>query len=225
MDLNHGYGCTVCGIAIMSNTAAIDHEWLRWYRVSQYYTQLTRPPPRQLLISHNAVYRSPHEFSVTEPRRFAGDKSAPVPLDAPERLIYVHEGRSPRRIPIMAEPASCGWHGYILHNACWKLLLNASEPVGFSIAKLVRMCESHNVAEPYCCVYWGHTYEELVGLSGRTCVSWPNCFVHFPSILTYPYNDPFKIPDLREDLLKSGMDVLSQSCFLPNFAKSDDNRG
>ena len=193
----------------MSNNMAIKYEWLRCYRVSKFRTLNL---PIMLKFSPSkfiTVYRSPNGFSITEPRHFFGDKHAPVPLDSPQRLVYVREDDVLRRIPLMSEPALNGCHGYIVHDSCWRLMLKASEPSGFSVAKLVLMCESHPISKTYCCVLWGHTYEGHIVPDVRHCQSWESCSVRL-AMWREPLRDPFKIRILEHDL--SDLGTYSEAC-------------
>ena len=101
----------------------------------------------------------------------------------------------------MREKSSAGRHGFILHDACWRLLEKACEPGTVPLGRLLSMCESLPFPLRTGGVCWGHDYGQLLALDTESCYPWHEQF-HPPAesslALSWALENPFEIPELRE---------------------------
>jgi hypothetical protein len=68
------------------------------------------------------------------------------------------------QIPVMTERPVDGVHGFILHESCWQIIHKVSGPEGFSLERLLCVCESLPFSALFGGVDWGHDYGGLIKL-------------------------------------------------------------
>jgi hypothetical protein len=108
-----------------------------------------------------------------------------VPIDSSLGWDSVQQEDALQQLPVMRQPESDGKHGFVFHDACWRLLLKAGEPLGIPILRLVLICESLPFPVGFDGVYWGHSYGELLELDDDRAYPWQEQCVRRQSLSKY----------------------------------------
>ena len=145
------------------------------------------------------VYGTPAEPFITGVGCYDGSASWKAPSDPAERWDR-NEPQSAQEIemPVMRQRSSAGMHGFVLHDACWRLLKNACEPEPIPLGRLLMMCESLPLPRRTRGVCWGHDYGQLLVLDTQVHYPWQEQFDHLSGKISASYirENPFEIPDI-----------------------------
>jgi hypothetical protein len=127
-----------------------------------------------------------------------------APMD--EQMSWDDASYVPResdRVGLMEETPVEGRHGFVLHDACWRLLRAALDPDPVSLARLFRLCKSLPMpgAEERLC--WDHYYGGLLAED-----RWAECYLpggHQPRQLLCvtdihweETSDPYNVPEVSQ---------------------------
>lgn len=100
-----------------------------------------------------------------------------------------------------------GKHGFILHNACWRLLQKALEPDSIPTERLLAVCRSLPFPLRGLGVCWAHDYGGLTYFDNRDHYPWEDLFrgEHSRSeIYQYAHANPYDVPEVPA-LLKTSL--------------------
>lgn len=98
-------------------------------------------------------------------------------------------------------------HGFVTHDACWRLLKTAFLPVGDEVPlkRLLDICESLPFPLPGLGVYWGHNYGNLiVDIEDQGLFPWEEDYLdesYHPETELYAKEDPYHVSDIPALLL------------------------
>ena len=123
--------------------------------------------------------------------------------DAPSDPTMRWDGDDPRpgleELPVMQQRPLNGRHGFVLHDACWRLLQKAFQPREVPVSRLLDICESLPFPLRGNSVSWGHDYGSLVALDDKNCYPWEDRLIeqfNDPQIRFYAQENPYNIPDI-----------------------------
>ena len=149
-----------------------------------------------------------------------------MPIDSSLRWDSVQEESALQLLPVMRQSACDGRHGFVLHDACWRLLLRAGEPSSVPIPQLVLMCESLPFPLGFNGVYWWRSYGDLLELDDEGAYPWQEQSVRRrrgqSTYNTDADENPFVIPEIiaimsrrtrprpGEVLASAGKDIFSK---------------
>lgn len=159
--------CFVCGIEVFQATAIPPLiQWTSEARAGKSTLAFPYWPPS--MLTKSVVYRtSSTDVRVTG----VGRHDNPgvlwrAPRDPTLRWDDIPPGSEDDfvQIPVMKDRPANGVHGFILHESCWKIVQKASGPEGFSLERLLCVCESLPFAAFFDGVDWGHDYGGLIKL-------------------------------------------------------------
>ena len=97
----------------------------------------------------------------------------------------------------MRQLPSAGRHGFVLHEACWCLLREASKPVKISFRQLLNICESLPFPLRFNGVCWGHDYGKLLEIDTEKYYPWEEQFLQLRERTTCSSDateNPYEIP-------------------------------
>ncbi|KAM3455409.1 hypothetical protein MY3296_002389 [Beauveria thailandica] len=103
-------------------------------------------------------------------------------------------------IPVMGQPAVDGSHGFVLHDACWRLLQKAGGATAISNNRLVEVCQSLPIPLWFNGLTWGHDYGGRLKLDTEVWYPWKEIFeAHELEELERlgSLEDPFRGSDLK----------------------------
>ena len=144
------------------------------------------------------VYGTPAEPLVTGVGCYDGNASWKAPSDPAARWDRTHL-QSSQEIPVMRQRPCAGLHGFVLHDACWRLLREACKPGTIPLGRLLAMCESLPFPLGALGVCWGHDYGRLLQLDTQKHYPWQeqfDCLFEDLPASAYVGENPFDIPGL-----------------------------
>ncbi|KAL9127866.1 MAG: hypothetical protein Q9217_003331 [Psora testacea] len=149
------------------------------------------------LLEYRAIYGKPEEPFITGVGCYDGSPSWKPPSDPAERWDQ-NQPQNVQEIPVMRQRSSPGQHGFVLHDACWRLLKKACEPEPIPLGRLLMMCESLPFPLRTHGVCWGHDYGQLLVLDTQNYYPWQEQFHHLSGKIfgSCIWENPFEIPDL-----------------------------
>ena len=111
---------------------------------------------------------------------------------------------SPTRIiPVMRQRPIDGYHGYVLHESCWKLLESFFTLHDVPIDRLLQVCKSLPFPLRYTGVSWGHGYEGITSHDSEKYYPWEDGEDYIRSrseevdVYRIAKTDPFNIPNIQ----------------------------
>ncbi|KAI2629534.1 cyclin-like F-box [Hypoxylon sp. NC1633] len=180
------YNCLLCGIGILSTPPTESEKWLREYR---------------------AVYRDSTGSHVTGVGFYDGGPSWKAPRDPTLRWEAVKKPEDQLEVPVIGRRPAGGLHGFVIHDACWNMVQKVGGPAGFSIERMVCVCESLPNPLWFNGLSWGHDYGGILELEVDDAYPWLERFPD-PSIETIydigAMEDPFDGTGIR-NLLSAAM--------------------
>ena len=141
------------------------------------------------------VYRESTEAFITGVGwRSDGDLTWTAPRDPLLRWDTDSTSSEQVEVSVMQRGAVRGAYGFLLHDACWKILQKASEPTGLSLERLVSVCEALPFPLWYNGLSWGHDYGGLLSYDVDGQYPWLEWFCGILTERIYDsgaYHDPF----------------------------------
>ncbi|OKL56123.1 hypothetical protein UA08_08708 [Talaromyces atroroseus] len=104
-------------------------------------------------------------------------------------------------IPVMKQRPEDNRHGYVVHDACWRLLQKASEPHDIPLVRLYKICSSLPFPIQGIGVSWGHNYGGVSIIDNQNFYPWEDRLIEqFSRSETYQHAtfNPYDIPELPD---------------------------
>ncbi|KAH0544334.1 hypothetical protein FGG08_001475 [Glutinoglossum americanum] len=172
------FGCVICGYPIYSHAAS---SWLGEFRA--IYSS-----PKGTFISGVGQYDDPNSGTWIAPSDPA------MRWDDQDYLFQASD-----ELPVMRQLPENGRHGFVLHDACWRLLQNALEPNNIPFERLIGVCRSLPFPLRGIGVCWGHDYGGLTFFDDQDHYPWEDRLVErcgSSETLQYAKEDPYDIPEI-----------------------------
>ncbi|KAH0538229.1 hypothetical protein FGG08_005148 [Glutinoglossum americanum] len=186
--------CVICGYLIDGYATA---SWLKEFRasmVSQIYDND--------LVLIPSVYSSSKGAFISGVGRYSdpGGGEWIAPSDPAMRWDdhdYIFQASD--RLPVMRQRPENGRHGFVLHDACWRLLQKASEPDSIPFERLLEVCRSLPFPLRGIGVCWGHDYGGLTLFDNQDHYPWEDRLMdQYGSSETCQYakENPYDVPEI-----------------------------
>src|SRR5579862_7117241 len=102
-------------------------------------------------------------------------------------------------LPVMRQHPLNGRHGFVLHDACWRLLQRAFHPNDTPLKRLLEVCESLPFPLRGNGVCWGHDYGGLFIIDDQGHYPWEDRLVrqcYSSKIHLYAKENPYNVPEI-----------------------------
>ncbi|KAI4275266.1 MAG: hypothetical protein L6R35_006283 [Caloplaca aegaea] len=157
--------------------------------------------PRLIL----SVYSSPEGIFISGVGRYndPADGTWIAPLDPATRWDDQDVFQAGDDIPVMRQRPKNNRHGFVLHNACWRLLQKALEPEDVPLERLLKLCKSLPFPLRGISVCWNHDYGGLTAFDDQHHYPWEDQLIEQSSgseIHQYARENPYNIPEISEPL-------------------------
>jgi hypothetical protein len=110
-------------------------------------------------------------------------------------------------------------HGYLFHDACWRLCQEAVKPHDIPLDQLFRICKSLPMPRDAAGFCWGHDHGGLNIFDDRNHYPWEDRYLKFNTSLRYANSNPYSIPKitglLRMSSLKSRASPRKSRIYAP----------
>ena len=195
------FGCIICGHAIYGYEPSAEGSWLKEFRASRIFQTHDKDP--KLIIS---VYSSPEGTFISGVGQYNDPNGGTwiAPLDPAIRWddqdCVLHAGDE---LPVMRQRPENNRHGFVLHNACWRLLQKALEPEKVPFERLLKICRSLPFPLRGISVCWSHDYGGLTAFDDQHHYPWEDQLMEQTSgseIYQYAKKNPYDISEISEPL-------------------------
>ncbi|KAJ3497627.1 hypothetical protein NLG97_g1750 [Lecanicillium saksenae] len=143
--------CILCGVDIDDINYTFSQNWTSIYRV---------------------VYRDGDNILVSGIAQRDGSPVWRVPRNPMMRWDEVSNEDDLLELPVMRSSARDGRHGFVLHEACWRLLQTAPGAAYLSLDRMWKVCRSSPLPVWFNGVCWGHDYEGRLTLETDAFYPW-----------------------------------------------------
>ncbi|KAL8828532.1 MAG: hypothetical protein Q9170_006562 [Blastenia crenularia] len=153
-----------------------------------------------------SVYSSPEGIFISGVGRYnvSDDGAWMAPFDPAMRWddqdFVFHAGDE---LPVMRQRPENNRHGFVLHDACWRLLQKALEPEKVPLERLLKICRSLPFPLRGIGVCWNHDYGGLTAFDDQHHYPWEDQLMEQSSgseIYQYARENPYDIPEISEPL-------------------------
>ncbi|KAH0550938.1 hypothetical protein GP486_007698 [Trichoglossum hirsutum] len=156
--------------------------------------------PRGTFISGVGQYSNPYRGTWIAP---------PDPAMRWDNHGYLSQASD--ELPVMRQRPMNGRHGFVLHDACWRLLQKALEPNNTPLERLLVVCRSLPFPLRGFGVCWGHGYGGLAYFDSRDHYPWEDRLVEqydSPDICHYARENPYDVPEIPGLLMARSQEPL-----------------
>lgn len=131
------------------------------------------------------------------------------------------------RIPVMKQfPEDRNRHGYVVHDACWRLLQKVVGLNDIPLERLYRICRSLPFPTRGIGVSWGHDYGGLSIIDNKNYYPWEDRLVEQDDkseVYAYARYNPYDVPELHELLLMSSQEDRNSNFRMNIFLTNANN--
>ena len=195
------FGCIVCGHAIYGYEPSAKGSWLKEFRASRVFQAYDKDP--KLILS---VYSSPEGIFISGVGRYNDPDGGTwiAPFDPAMRWDDQDCVFQPGdELPVMRQRPENNRHGFVLHDACWRLLQKALEPEKVPLERLLKICRSLPFPLRGISVCWSHDYGGLTAFDDQHHYPWEDQLMEQSSsseIYHYARENPYDMPEISEPL-------------------------
>lgn len=214
------YNCFLCGVGIYKSSVTESQDWLCEYRAGELHAHRIRS--RALTP---VVYRKGPDALVSGVAHYRNSPEWVMPVDPSLRWDTATSSDELMVPPVMDQAARDGLHGFVLHDACWRLLQKADGASAFSPERLVKVCESLPFPFWFHGLNWGHDYGGRLELDTKLWHPWKETFRLLDGHALKSIGalgDPFRVPDLASLLSGPREDVPSLNTPIDPGGRHDD---
>lgn len=191
------FGCVICGYPIYGYATSATKSWLKEIRASRVSQVCDNDP---VLI--RSVYSSPEGTFISGVGQYddPNDGTWIAPSDPAMRWDdhdYLFQASD--ELPVMRQCPENGRHGFVLHDACWRLLQKALEPDNIPLERLLGVCRSLPFPLRGIGVCWSHDYGGLTLFDNQDHYPWEDRLMEqYNSSETHQYakENPYDVPEI-----------------------------
>ena len=195
------FGCIVCGHAIHGYGPSAEGSWLKEFRASRVFQTYGKDP--KLTPS---VYSSPEGIFISGVGRYNDPSYGTwiAPSDPAMRWddqdCVLNDGD---KLAVMRHRPINNRHGFVLHDACWRLLQKVLEPEEVPLERLLKICRSLPFPLRGIGVCWNHDYGGLFAFDHQHHYPWEDRLMDQSSgseVFQHARRNPYDMPDISEPL-------------------------
>ncbi|KAL9103785.1 MAG: hypothetical protein Q9163_001194 [Psora crenata] len=191
------FACIVCGYAIYGYETSAEGIWLREFRASKDFEAYDKG--LKLILS---VYSSPEGIFISGVGRYddpgGGTWIAPSAVRWDDQDCVFQAGDE---LPVMQQHPENNRHGFVLHDACWRLVQKALEPEEVPLERLLKICRSLPFPLRGISVCWGHDYGGLTAFDDQHHYPWEDRLIEQSGdskVYQYARINPYDMPEISE---------------------------
>ncbi|CAG8951381.1 hypothetical protein HYFRA_00007293 [Hymenoscyphus fraxineus] len=181
------FSCIICGVPIHDYDASTSGSWSDQFRV---------------------IYRNPSGCFISGVgcREDNRETTWDAPSDPDLRWDDERSHGSLIDVQVMKQPVDDDQHGFVLHEACWKLLETAFPSIlaEIPLKRLIDIFESLPFPVSSKSAYWGHDYGKLImDIEEQGLYPWEEFYLadtYQPEAGDYVNANPYDVPDLPASL-------------------------
>ena len=193
------FSCIICGYQIYGSSTSATESWLKEFRAST----VSRVCDDNLVLILS-VYSSPEGTFVSGVSQhddindgaWIAPRDPDVRWDDDDHLVQASD-----ELPVMRQCPENGRHGFVIHDACWRLLQKALDPEDISLERLLKICRSLPFPLRGIGLCWGHDYGGLTHFDNQDHYPWEDRLVEQKNNskqYQYSRENPYNVPEIPE---------------------------